>query len=77
MKRRNIWIAAVLVLALGLLPACDLVDECGTCEFVTEYSDGTPTEYGTPLPFCGDELKEKEDAPPVTLGVRTTYWNCY
>jgi len=76
MKRRNIWIAAVLVLALGLLPACDLVDECGMCEFVTEYSDGTPTEYGTPLPFCGDELKEKEDAPPVTIGVRTTYWNC-
>ena len=77
MKRRNIWIAAVLVLALGMLPACDLVDECGTCEFVTEYSDGTPPVYGTPLPFCGDALKEKDDAPPETNGVETTYWNCY
>ena len=77
MKRRNIFIAAVLMTAMGIIPACDIVEECGTCEFVTEYSDATPTEYGTPLPFCGDDLKEKEDALPVTIGVRTTYWNCY
>jgi hypothetical protein len=77
MKRRNIWIGAVVILGLVILPACDIVEECGTCEFVTEYSDATPTEYGTPLPFCGDDLKEKEDALPVTIGVRTTYWNCY
>ena len=77
MKRRKILIAVVLALALGVLPACDLVEECGTCEFVTEYSDGTPTEYGTPLPYCGDELKERDEKPPVTIGVKTTYWNCY
>ncbi len=77
MKRRNILIAAVLIVAMGVLPACDIIEECGTCEFVTEYSDGTDTEYGTPLPFCGDQLKENENELPVTIGVKTTYWNCY
>jgi hypothetical protein len=76
MKKRNILSAVVVVLALAILPACNLVEECGTCELVTEYSDGTPTEYGTPLPFCGDALKDKEDASPVTIGGITTYWNC-
>ena len=77
MKRKNILIAAVLITAMAALPACDLVEECGTCELVTEYSDGTDTEYGTPLPFCGDDLKDKEDASPVTINGTTTYWNCF
>ena len=76
MKKRNILIAAVVIIAMGVLPACDLVEECGECQFVTEYSDATPTAYGTPLPFCGDDLKDKEDALPVTIGVQTTYWEC-
>jgi hypothetical protein len=77
MKKRNILIALVVVVALAVLPACNLVEECGTCELVTEYSDGRDTEYGPPLPFCGDALKEKEDASPVEIGGITTYWNCY
>lgn len=76
MKKRNNWIAALLLVALGAIPACNLIEECGTCELVTEQADGT-TSYGTPLPFCGDDLKEKEDASPVTIGGVTTYWNCY
>lgn len=76
MKKRNIFIAVVLVMALGILPACDVIEECGTCELVTEDGDGNKT-YGTPLPFCGDDLKDKEDAPPVTINGVTTYWNCY
>lgn len=76
MKKRNIVIAAVVVLAMGVLPACDIVEECGTCELVTEDADGNKT-YGTPLPFCGDALTEKDDASPVTINGITTYWNCY
>ncbi len=76
MKKRNILIAAALVMAMGILPACDVIEECGTCELVTEDAGGNKT-YGTPLPFCGDDLKEKEDALPVTINDVTTYWNCY
>ena len=76
MKKRNLLISAVLVMAMTVIPACDLVEECGTCELVTEDADGNKT-YGTPLPFCGDDLKDKEDASPVTINGITTYWNCY
>jgi len=31
MKKRNIVIAAVVVLTLTALPACNLIEECGTC----------------------------------------------
>ena len=75
-------IAAVFIAAMAALPACDLIEECGTCKFVTEYSDGTPTEYGVEQYFCADELKDKEDEYPVTLykdtpQETTTYWDCY
>ena len=76
MKKRNILITAVLVVALGIVPACDVIEECGTCELVTEDAGGNKT-FGTPLPFCGDDLKDKEDAPPHTINGITTYWNCY
>ena len=75
MKKRKILIAVVLVMALGVLPACDVIEECGTCELVTEDAGGNKT-YGTPLPFCGDDLKDKEDAMPVTINEVTTYWSC-
>ena len=67
---------AVALFALGLLTSCDLIEECGNCELVKEATDGT-IERGTPLPVCGDQLKEKEDSSPVTVGGSTTYWECY
>ena len=76
MKKRNILIAAVLLMAMGVLPACDVIEECGLCELVTEDADGNKT-YGPELPFCGDDLYEKEDASPVTINEVTTYWNCF
>ena len=76
MKKRNLLIAAVFVLAIGLLPACDLLEECGTCKLITDDGSGNITE-GTPLPLCGDALAEREDQAPVTVGNTTTYWECY
>ena len=76
MKKRNLLSSAVFVFALGLLPACDILEECGTCTLFTEDADGNITE-GTPLPLCGDALTEKQDQLPVTVGGITTYWECY
>ena len=75
MKKRNILIAAVLVMAMGVLPACDVIEECGLCELVTEDAVGNKT-YGPELPFCGDDLKDREDALPVPINGVTTYWTC-
>ena len=58
MKKRNLIIGALVVFTLGLLPACDILEECGTCKLITEDGNGGITE-GTPLPLCGDALKER------------------
>ncbi len=76
MRKRIIHIGAVALFALGLLTSCDLIEECGTCEVVTEVN-GSVTDTGPPLPYCGDDLKDKEDQSPVTLNGVTTYWECY
>ena len=76
MKKRNLVIAASIVISLTIIPSCDFIEECGTCELVTEDADGNKT-YGTPLPFCGDALTEKENESPVEINGTTTYWNCY
>jgi len=76
MKRRYIIVAGLVFLLLALVPACDLLEECGTCELVTIDADGNKT-YGTPLLYCGDQLEEKLNSEPVTVGGITTYWECY
>jgi hypothetical protein len=59
-----------------ILPACDLIDNCGTCELVTEDASGNIT-YGPPTPFCNDNYWDKVNADPTTIGGITTYWYCY
>lgn len=75
MKKKSILIAGLFVLAIALLPACDLIEECGTCSLITE-ENGSVINEGAALPYCGDELKEKKNADPVTVGGVTTYWIC-
>ena len=77
MKTRKIVMAMVVGVTMCMLPACDIVEECGECELVTEEPGGNKT-YGTPLLLCGDELKEKDNESPETLpNGNVTYWNCY
>ena len=76
MKKSNLLIAALFVFVFGMLPSCELLEECGTCVLVTVDSDGNET-LGTPLPYCGDNLVEKQNSSPVTVGGITTYWDCY
>lgn len=77
MRTRKIVVVVVVVLAMCILPACDFVEECASCELITEDPQGGKT-YDTPLLLCGDELKEKENESPETLpNGDVTYWNCY
>jgi hypothetical protein len=77
MRKKNILLVSVFALTIAMLPACDLIEECGTCRLITEDASGNIIDEGTPLPYCGDDLKEKENASPVTVGGVTTYWDCY
>ena len=67
--------AGMIVCAAMILPACTFLEDCGTCELVTD--DGTNITYGTPLPYCGDDYYERLNSSPVKIGGITTYWNCY
>ncbi len=77
MRTRKIMAATLMVLALCILPSCDIVEECGSCELITEAPDETKT-YGTPLLLCGDELKEKQNEPLENHpNGDKSWWNCY
>jgi len=76
MKKRAFLIALVFAGMTGFTTSCELLEECGTCELVTIAADGTETR-STPLPFCGEELQNRKDSSPETVGGVTTYWECY
>jgi hypothetical protein len=77
MRTRKIVAAFVVGAVLSILPSCNIVDECGECELITEAPDGTRT-YGTPQLLCGDELKARENEPPENHpNGDESWWNCY
>ena len=76
MKKTRLVAGAVLVLFLGMITSCEIIEECGTCRLIQEDSDGNIISEGTPLPYCGDALEEKRNEPPVTVGGITSYWVC-
>lgn len=75
MKRKFIIIAAMYLCAGFLLPACDIFDECGSCEMVTVMPDQTETRT-TPVWLCDENLAEKKDFVPITENGNTIYWEC-
>lgn len=75
MIRRGIYLACVLLLSLGMFNACELLEDCGTCEMVTEYDDGT-VERTAPQLLCGDDLNEKLDYYEETPDGRTIWYEC-
>ena len=77
MKRKNIAIPALVLLFLALVPACNLLEDCGTCELVTVDADGNTT-FGAPQLFCGDALEDKMNSNPrQTPDGGLQYWECY
>jgi len=63
------------MLIASLLTACGTDNDCKSCSKVT-YQDGNEIDRTPGVPYCGDELADKESTPPVTIGDRTTMWEC-
>ena len=76
MKKRIILSALIFAGLTCLTVSCEILDECGTCELVTIDANDNETR-STPLPYCGEELKNRQDSNPETIGGVTTYWECY
>ena len=75
MKKRSVLKVDLFALVLGILPACDLLEECGTCEMVTVELNQRLT-YSTPTIFCAEELADKKDAGTVEVDGKFIYWVC-
>ncbi len=75
MKRNTLISFFVLMLIATLLTACGGLEDCKSCSKVTYNDDGEISR--TPgVPYCGDELAEKESASPVEVLGITTVWEC-
>ena len=56
--------------------SCELLEDCKTCAVVT-YENGSEISRGPGILTCGDELEDKENASPVSIGGdRTTDYDC-
>lgn len=76
MKKRALFIVLIFAAIAVVTGACELLEECGTCELVTIDADDNESR-STPLPYCGEDLKSRKDSSPETVGDITTYWECY
>ena len=75
MKRNTLISFFVLMLIATLLTACGGLEDCKSCSKVTYNDDGEISR--TPgVPYCDDELAEKENTAPVTVLGVTTEWQC-
>jgi hypothetical protein len=75
MKRNTLISFFVLMLIAFLVNTCGAVDDCKSCSKVS-YNNGGEISRTPGVPYCGDELAEKENTPPVTVLGVTTEWEC-
>ena len=75
MKKNIVWALAISGFFAVTLNSCELLGDCSTCNQVT-YENGFEVASTPGILYCGDELAEKESEDPVTIGSRTTYWEC-
>ena len=75
MKKRVLRsLAGALIFAAFTLPSCE---DCGQCELVTEYADGT-VEVGTAFIYCGEAYDDLANSDVTDNGDgSSSYWNCY
>ncbi len=75
MKKKLFHTLSLLLFLTALtLPGCEFLEDCGTCELVTD--DGTDIVTSPALYYCGDEYYNKVNSSSSTIAGVTTYWNC-
>ena len=73
--KRGIRLLMILVILCLLMGDCSLFGDCASCSLVT-LVDGVETGRTPGVPYCNEKLDEKRNEDPVTIGNRTTYWEC-
>ena len=75
MKRNTLRTITVSLFIASFMTACGTLDDCKSCSKVT-YQDGQEIARTPAVPYCDEELAEKESTPPVTVLGVTTVWEC-
>jgi hypothetical protein len=75
MKKRGWYLLVVSAVSLAGMTACEVFEDCGTCEMVTEYADGSQ-DRTAPVLLCGDELDEKLDYYEESPDGTAIWWDC-
>jgi hypothetical protein len=69
--RRIIRFSIIFLVAVSIIPSCELLEDCKTCTLVIETSSGK--ENSTSATYCGAELAIKE-SEEVNTGEGTPDW---
>ena len=75
MKKNIAKALAISMVFAFSVSSCELLGDCKTCSKVTTVS-GVETNRTVGILYCSDELADKENESPVTVGSTTTYWDC-
>jgi len=75
MKKRILRFVVTSLFIITLVPACDLFENCGTCELVT-YLNKTEVSRTAPVPYCGEEYDNKKNDPGTYVGDNWVIWEC-
>ena len=75
MKKRIIGFAIAFAFIVAIVPGCDLLEDCSSCEYVL-YLANVEVERGAPIPYCGDALAEKQSDPGTQVGDNWAIWEC-
>jgi hypothetical protein len=75
MKRRILYGAAFLLLVVGA-PSCEGISDCKVCRMVTTDSSNGQVTYGFDTEYCGAALLAIQAKGPVTVGTKTTEYEC-
>ncbi|MFO7922607.1 MAG: hypothetical protein R6U58_02835 [Bacteroidales bacterium] len=65
----------VIISGLFLFKSCELAGDCMMCKKVT-YENGEKISESDPVEYCGIALDDILDEEDVTIGNRTTRWEC-
>ena len=71
-----ILVALFCVIAIIAISCAKETDsDCKTCK-QNEYINGTFSKELYSVSLCGSELTDTENESPVTIGTKTTKWEC-
>jgi len=73
-KKILFWLSAISISIL-ILSACSNDSDCSRCRELTK-KNGQTIKTGDAIEYCGNELIEKENELPVTIGDETTSYSC-